>query len=146
MRTEGEEGPITTGTASEGEAVGPLYFPPLGGNGMEEDEGELLALLDDEYARAILAELTIEPMSVSELCTACEMSDPTAYRRLDRLQAADLVTDQQALDPDGHHHKRYVATLEDVTVTFADGTYDVTVTRSSANPADRFTDLFEGLS
>lgn len=146
MNTEGKEGPITTGTASDGEAVGPLYLPPLAGVGMEKDEEELLALLDDEYARAILAELTIEPMSVSELCTACEMSDPTAYRRLDRLQAADLVTDQQALDPDGHHHKRYVATLEDVTVTFADGTYDVTVTRSSANPADRFTDLFEGLS
>jgi len=113
---------------------------------MEEDEEELLALLDDEYARAILAELTTEPMSVSELCTACEMSDPTAYRRLDRLQAADLVTGKQALDPDGHHHKRYVATLEDVTVTFADGTCDVDVTRSSSNPADRFTDLFEGLS
>jgi predicted transcriptional regulator len=111
-----------------------------------EDEEELLALLDDEYARAILAELTTEPMSVSALCTACEMSDPTAYRRLDRLQAADLVTEQQVLDPDGHHHKRYVATLEDVTVTFADGTYDVAVTRSSSNPADRFTELFEGLS
>ena len=52
---------------------------------MDEDDDELLALLDDEYARAILAELTTEPMSVTELCTACEMSDATAYRRLDRL-------------------------------------------------------------
>ncbi|SDY09747.1 winged helix-turn-helix domain-containing protein [Halobellus clavatus] len=113
---------------------------------MDGDEEELLALLDDEYARAILVELTTEPMSVSDLCTACEMSDPTVYRRLDRLQALDLVTDKQALDPDGHHHKRYVANLEDVTITFDDGAYDVTVTRPSSNPADRFTDLFEGLS
>ncbi|SFG72312.1 Helix-turn-helix domain-containing protein [Halopelagius inordinatus] len=114
---------------------------------MDEDgDDELLALLDDEYARAILAELTTEPMSASDLCAACEMSEPTAYRRLDRLQAADLVTERQVIDPDGHHYKRYVATVEDVTVTFDDGTYNVTVTRSSENPADRFTDLFGRLS
>lgn len=113
---------------------------------MADGDNELLALLDDEYARAILAELTTEPMSVSELCSACGMSDATAYRRLDRLRAADLVVEQQALDPDGHHYKRYAATVEDVTVAFADGRYEVTVTRDSADPADRFTDLFEGLS
>jgi predicted transcriptional regulator len=112
---------------------------------MEDGDEELLALLDDEYARAILAALTTEPMSVPELCTACDMSDPTAYRRLDRLRAADLVAEQQAVDPDGHHYKRYVATVEDVTVRFSDGSYEVSVTRSS-DPADRFTDLFEGLS
>ena len=38
---------------------------------MYMDEDAVLALLDDEYARAILAHLTIEPMSVDELCTAC---------------------------------------------------------------------------
>lgn len=110
------------------------------------DEDEVLSLLDDEYARTILVELTKEPMSVSELCTTCEISDPTAYRRLNRLQEVDLVTEQQELDPDGHHYKCYVATVEDVTVTFADGGCEVTVTRSSSDPADRFTDLFEGLS
>ena len=112
---------------------------------MGEDEDAVLALLDDEYARAILAHLTIEPMSVDELCTACEMSDATAYRRLDRLQDADLVTEQQEFDPDGHHYKRYAATVENVSVTFTDGSYEVAVTRST-DPADRFTDLFEGLS
>ena len=114
---------------------------------MDEDgDDEILALLDDEYARAILAELTTEPMSVSELCAACEMSDPTAYRRLDRLAAADLVAEQQEIDPEGHHYKRYVATVGEVTVTFDDGSYDVAITETSEHPADRFTDLFEGLS
>jgi predicted transcriptional regulator len=113
---------------------------------MDEDEDELLALLDDEYARAILVELTTEPMSVSELCTTCEISDPTAYRRLDRLQEVGLVTAKQEVDPDGHHYKCYVATVDEVTVTFDDGSYKVTVARSSTDPADRFTDLFEGLS
>ena len=113
---------------------------------MDEDEDAVLALLDDEYARAILAHLTTEPMSVDELCTACGMSDATAYRRLDRLQDADLVTEQQELDPDGHHYKQYAATVETVTVTFADGAYEVAVTRSPTDPADRFTELFEGLS
>ena len=113
---------------------------------MDEGDDEVLALLEDEYARAILAELTTEPMSVSELCTACEISDATAYRRLERLQAADLVTDQQVVDSDGHHFKRYITTVEDVTVTFDNGTYDVTITHLSTDPSDRFTDLFEGLS
>ncbi|WP_236044980.1 ArsR/SmtB family transcription factor [Haloarcula nitratireducens] len=113
---------------------------------MVEDDEAVLSLLDDEYARAILAQLTTEPMSVDELCTACEMSDSTAYRRLERLEAAELVTTKQELDPDGHHYKCYAATVEDVTVTFRDGTYEVAVTRSATDPADRFTDLFEGLS
>lgn len=113
---------------------------------MDEDEDAVMALLDDEYARAILAHLTVEPMSAEELCTVCEISDSTAYRRLNRLQEVDLVTEQQELDPDGHHFKRYVATVERVSITFADGTYEVTVTRSASDPADRFTDLFEGLS
>ncbi|MGQ3330061.1 helix-turn-helix domain-containing protein [Halorubrum sp. FL23] len=110
------------------------------------DEDAVLALLDDEYARSILAHLTIEPMSVDELCTACEMSDATAYRRLNRLQEEDLVAEQQEMDPDGHHYKRYTATVEAVTVTFADGAYEIAVTRSESDPADRFTELFEGLS
>lgn len=113
---------------------------------MDADEDELLALLDDDYARAILVELTTEPMSAAELCTACDMSDPTVYRRLDRLQAVDLIAEQQVLDPDGHHHKQYVATVDDVCVAFGDGQYEVTVTRPAADPADRFTGLFEGLS
>jgi len=110
------------------------------------DADELLALLNDEYARAILIELTTEPMSVSELCKVCEISDPTAYRRLNRLQDVDLIAERQELDPDGHHYKCYVATVEDVTVTFRDGTYTVRITRSEPEPADRFTELFEGLS
>jgi predicted transcriptional regulator len=113
---------------------------------MDEDEDAVLALLDDEYARAILAHLTIEPMSVEELCTACGMSDATAYRRLDRLREEDLVAEKQEIDPDGHHYKQYAATVETVTVTFGDGTYEVAVTRPTTDPADRFTELFEGLS
>ncbi|MBV0925180.1 winged helix-turn-helix domain-containing protein [Halomicroarcula limicola] len=113
---------------------------------MVEDDEAVLSLLDDEYARAILAELTTGPMSVDELCTACEMSDSTAYRRLDRLEAAELVTTKRELDPDGHHYKCYAATVEDVTVSFTDGTCEVSVARLSTDPADRFTDLFEGLS
>ncbi|MFC6723264.1 ArsR/SmtB family transcription factor [Halobium palmae] len=112
----------------------------------EEGDDELLALLDDEYARAILAELTTEPMSASEICSKCDMSSPTAYRRLDRLEAADLVAEQQVPDPDGHHYKRYIATVDEVTVTFADGTYDVDVSETPEEPADRFTDLFDGIS
>jgi len=111
----------------------------------EEDEEEILALVEDEHARDILTTLTTEPMSVSELCSECGISDPTAYRRLDRLQEVDLVTENQEIDPDGHHYKKYVSTVGEVTVTFENGRYDVAVAQST-DPSDRFTDLFEGLS
>nr|WP_084177421.1 helix-turn-helix domain-containing protein [Natrinema saccharevitans] len=87
---------------------------------MDEDENEVLALLEDEYARAILAELTTEPMSASEICASCDMSSPTAYRRLERLEAAGLVTDQQVVDSDGNHFKRYVTTINCVGIAGAD--------------------------
>jgi DNA-binding transcriptional ArsR family regulator len=74
------------------------------------------------------------------------MSDPTAYRRLERLREAGLVAEQQTIDADGNHYKRYVATVDEVTVSFEDGTYEVTVIGAATDPADRFTDLFEGLS
>ena len=111
-----------------------------------EPDEELLALLDDENVRTILVETREESQSVETLSDCCGADDSTVYRLVDRLQDRDLLVDHQELDPDGHHYKRYAATVETVSVTFADGAYEIAVTRSTTDPADRFTELFEGLS
>jgi len=109
------------------------------------EDAELLSLLDDEYARAILIETSKEPMSADALTERCDASPPTVYRRIDRLDEHDLVEAEQELDPDGHHYKTYRARLERVSVELSDGEMDVRVDRTDENAADRFTRLYEEL-
>lgn len=111
----------------------------------DDDLDEITDLLDDPYARDILAEASIEPMSAKMLSEHCDASLPTVYRRIERLQEHDLLTDQQQLDPDGHHYKTYEARLEQVTINLENGTYSVEITRTEQEAADRFSDLVEDL-
>jgi DNA-binding transcriptional ArsR family regulator len=112
---------------------------------MTDDGDEVLSLLDDEYARAILIETSREPMSADALTERCDASPPTIYRRIDRLDEHDLVEAEQELDPDGHHYKTYRARMERVSVELDDGQLVVDVQRADETAADRFTRLYEEL-
>jgi DNA-binding transcriptional ArsR family regulator len=112
---------------------------------MTNDGDEVLSLLDDEYARAILIETSREPMSADALTERCDASPPTIYRRIDRLDEHDLVEAEQELDPDGHHYKTYRARMERVSVELDDGQLVVDVQRADETAADRFTRLYEEL-
>ncbi len=111
---------------------------------VDEDADELFALLDDEYARSILIATSVEPLSADALAERCDASEPTIYRRIDRLETFDLVESTQQLDPDGHHYKTYAARLERVTIDLDDGDLTVAVDRTE-DAADRFTRLYEEL-
>ncbi|MCU4800317.1 winged helix-turn-helix domain-containing protein [Halobacteria archaeon HArc-gm2] len=111
----------------------------------ETELATVVELLDDEYARAILAATSIEPMSASELAERCDASPPTVYRRLDRLRDEDLVEAAQQLDPEGHHYEVFSARLARLEVELDDGDYEVAIERRERDAADRFTELFEGL-
>ena len=111
----------------------------------ENEFASIVELLDDEYARDILAATSTEPMSAEQLAERCEASPPTVYRRLDRLREFDLVDATQQLDPEGHHYEVFSARLVRVEVELVDGTYHVEVERRERDAADRFTELFEGL-
>ena len=65
---------------------------------------ELLELLGDEYACALLCALDDSPATAGELVDRCEMSRPTVYRRLSALTDAGIV-DSQACD--GKQGKTY---------------------------------------
>ncbi|EJN58291.1 Helix-turn-helix domain-containing protein [Halogranum rubrum] len=123
---------------------------------MSEDPalGELLDVLSDEYARDILAATSIKPMSAQELADECEMSKPTVYRRVERLQAHGLLDEQTKVQTSSNHYSVYTATLSKVSLELDAGSFEAAVTRTDdesfpgereSDTADRFTKMWEDL-
>ena len=112
------------------------------------DESELLALLEDDYARAILTATSDQAMSANELSERCDASVTTIYRRIDRLLACGLLEERLQPQPDGNHYRDYAATLARFAVTFEDGERRLEVERREApheDAADRFTRMWREL-
>lgn len=110
----------------------------------EEALTEVVGLLEDDVARTILAATSVQAMSASELAERCDVSEPTIYRRLEQLRAADLVAEGTELDPGGDHYRVYRARFQRLLVELQRGDYEVELTLME-DPADRFTRLFEEL-
>lgn len=105
-------GPVSHADASE---TRERVIPATGAKGTE-----ILDLLGDEYTSRILEALSVEPRPARELVSVCDMSRPTVYRRLDRLEDHDLVSTDTTIDEDGHHRKVFETTLERVTIELVD--------------------------
>lgn len=121
---------------------------------MSEDPplGELLDVLSDEYARDILAATSIRPMSAQQLADECEMSKPTVYRRVERLQSYGLLDEQTKVRTSNNHYSVYTATLSGVSIELDGGSFEAAVTRTDdesfageQDTADRFTKMWEDL-
>jgi len=114
--------------------------PGVGSRGPETAApGRLLELLGDETSRRVLRAVAERPRGGREVAEALAVSRATAYRRLNDLQEAGLVTTDFTLDPDGHHHKKYTATLEELTVRLDGDDIDATVATAEER-ADHQTD------
>lgn len=113
----------------------------------ECDERDVLALLDDEYARAILRETNAEPLTAAELADRCDASNSTIYRRIERLQECDLIVEQTQFDPDGHHRNVYASRLAGLEVRFEGRDLHLELDRIEPedDPADRFTRMWQDL-
>lgn len=110
------------------------------------DADEILALLHDDYAEAILRQTNGEALSAKELSEACDASVSTVYRRADRLVDAGLLAERRIARPDGTHYSVYEARLDELTVRLTDVGFEVTVSETTPGDlADRFTDMWEGL-
>lgn len=90
-----------------------------------DDAPEELCLLHDTHARDILTALANGPRSGRTLADSCDISRPTAYRRLNRLEAAGFVTSELSPDPDGHHRKQFSLIRDRLTVLIQDGSITV---------------------
>lgn len=87
-----------------------------------QDDGvstaELLELLGDEYTRQVLRAVVDQPKSGTAVAESANVSKATAYRRLDALEGAGLVATETVFNPDGHHHQRYRAVVEEIELRF----------------------------
>lgn len=97
----------------------------------------VVALLDDEYARSILEATCEEPMTATQLADHCDASLSTIYRRLERLEAADVVHEQTRIREDGNHDTIYAATLAEVSLRLDDDGFTYELTRRDEDVVDR---------
>lgn len=86
----------------------------------DDSPATLIELLGDAHAREILAALREGAKSARALSKECDTSRPTVYRRLERLQAAGLVTESMEYDGNGHHRRTFAVAVQ--TVGFELGT------------------------
>lgn len=110
-----------------------------------EESGSLQAVLDaldDRDCRRIVRTLE-EPMTATEISDQCDLADSTTYRKLDRLIAADLVTDEPALAPGEGHRTRYRLAVQELTVRLTDDReFEVEAAERERTPDDRLADLW----
>jgi len=92
--------------------------------------GELLDLLSDDYARDILAVTSVRPMSAKQIAEECDMSQPTVYRRAQRLKEFDLLEEQTHVRTGGNDYNVYAATLSEFSMQLAEGSFEA----SDAHP------------
>lgn len=109
------------------------------------DDADVVSLLDDEYARAVLFITYEEAWAADDLAKRLDAAPSTIYDRLSRLTEHDLVVERQQIDLDGHHHKTYRARLDRVIVDLTADGFEVTIDRTPTDPADRLTDAFDQL-
>jgi len=94
---------------------------------------QLLDALGDPDCRRIVQELD-EPMTAKELMDACDLSQTTTYRKLDRLSDTSLVVADTELRTDGHHTTRYERAIEGVFVDLAGDDHEVTLVEGEESP------------
>jgi hypothetical protein len=83
-------------------------------------------------------------MSAPELAEACDASKPTIYRRIERPKRFDLLAESMRTDDAGHHRRVYESRFEQLSLELVEGEYRVRIDRQE-DPADRFTQLWEGI-
>lgn len=107
------------------------------------DPEALADLLGDECARTILIEAKKEPCSAAELSDCAGVSEPTVYRRLERLREYDLVTEDIQPVTDGKNYKLYRTELDGIELDLSEDGFEITVSRRE-RMAERFTRFVEG--
>lgn len=86
------------------------------------DADDLLELLSDKYARAIIGEIATEQLPAREIARRLDISRTTVYRRLDSLESAGVVRTSMSFERDGHHRQLFALALDGVELAFdADG-------------------------
>ncbi|MFB6184787.1 MAG: helix-turn-helix domain-containing protein [Haloarculaceae archaeon] len=108
----------------------------------DTDLSEVVDFLGDQHVRTILTATSADPLSARELSERCDLSVSAIYRRIERLQAANLLEEGTRPRRDGHHDTVYVAALETFELTIRDGELDWTAEGPESDVADELTRLW----
>nr|WP_254525470.1 helix-turn-helix domain-containing protein [Natrinema caseinilyticum] len=108
------------------------------------DPQAVLAALDDDACRSILEATSEESLTATELSERCEIPMSTAYRKVEMLTEADLVTEQVRINTSGKHATEYRKNFDDVLVSVADGEIEIEMTKPDAEPGSASTPAIAG--
>lgn len=82
---------------------------------------DLLQLLNDEYTQKILSTLSEEPTTCREMASQTDISRPTIYRRINKLQEAGVLIEGMKIGENGHHRSTYKLNPFALNIEISDG-------------------------
>jgi DNA-binding transcriptional ArsR family regulator len=98
------------------------------------DAGVLLAALEDEDCRSILAVTDADALSASELSDACDLPLSTTYRKIDKLTDAGLLEEQIRISTGGKHTSEYSLRIKNIHLSLgADDGVELEVTQHAGS-------------
>ena len=106
------------------------------------DLQDVLDALDDPDCRAIVTALD-EPMTASEISDASDIPLSTTYRKIDRLEEAQLLFEGTEIRSDGQHASIYEVDFEEVVIALTeDREFNTEITRQPRTPDQRLESLW----
>ncbi|QPV63377.1 helix-turn-helix transcriptional regulator [Halosimplex litoreum] len=106
------------------------------------DLQEVLDALDDPDCRAIVSALE-EPMTASEISEESDIPLSTTYRKLDRLEEAQLLFEGTEIRPDGQHASIYEVDFEEVVIALTEERdFETEIARQARTPDQRLESLW----
>jgi DNA-binding transcriptional ArsR family regulator len=116
---------------------------PIGREAPSPSPETVLDALEDPDCREIIRALE-EPMTASEVVEACDLPSSTAYRKLDLLTDATLLTEGTELRRDGHHATLYEVAFEEVSFALTpEQELTVTVSRPTERADERLARMWQ---
>lgn len=113
-------------------------------DGKEWCPENVLDIFGDSVSRAILVLANEQPVTAPDLADSLDVSPPAIYRRIRPLVDANLLEEQEGIDRDGNHHKRYKTVLNEVTFSVQNDGYSI-ATQVDQNLADDFESMWSDL-
>jgi DNA-binding transcriptional ArsR family regulator len=98
----------------------------------------VLTVLSDPNARMIMRATADQWLSVSEIVSRCKMSTATAYRKVNRLVEAGMLTEETRIRPEGTNFREFRLRVDTVHVSFSK-TGKPVVTLSPTSPKNTAT-------
>jgi len=89
---------------------------------IEADTATVLAALEDDDCRAILAATEARALSAGEISEACELPLSTAYRKIDQLGEGIRISSG------GQHTSEYSLEISDIHLSLGEGGVELEVT------------------